>query len=307
MWPAMWASLLVLLTQICVFEACAYVKDRVATRPLAFVATRLSAARRDRLDCDVLAERERVLALIEPGTAARTGSAPACVDASSASKNVPVENVPARRPTPRFAAGALKFCADAVTALRDELPEESRAPAVRGDCSDAELEGLLVLSLRKVYASKRHGARAVEAVQNLTFSARAGEVFGLLGANGAGKSTAMSMIMRATEPTSGDAKVGGHSILSSFARAAEHLGVVNQTNTLWPTLSCRDHLRLFARVRAKKSTASSKRCNDAIERLTEAALKQVLSRESGVSTRSRVGGGIFFALQVFFLGHFELR
>ena len=55
-------------------------------------------------------------------------------------------------------------------------------------------------------------AKAVEAVQNLTFSVAPGEVFGLLGANGAGKSTSISMIVRAVEPHSGHATVSGKSV-----------------------------------------------------------------------------------------------
>jgi ABC-type multidrug transport system ATPase subunit len=91
----------------------------------------------------------------------------------------------------------------------------------------------------------------VEAVQNLTFSVAPGEVFGLLGANGAGKSTSISMIVRAVEPHSGHATVSGKSVLDDFAGASRGLGVVNQHNTLWDDLSCLDHLLFFAALRTK--------------------------------------------------------
>ena len=76
-----------------------------------------------------------------------------------------------------------------------------------------------------------------------------GGVFGLLGANGAGKTTAMSMVMRALDPTSGDAELTGHSVLphDSFLAGAASLGVVNQHNTLWDLLTPVEHLEVSAR------------------------------------------------------------
>ena len=64
-------------------------------------------------------------------------------------------------------------------------------------------------------------------VQCAAFGVPTGQVFGLLGANGAGKTTTVSMICRSIEPTSGDAKVGGRSVLAEFEQAARALGVVN--------------------------------------------------------------------------------
>ena len=55
------------------------------------------------------------------------------------------------------------------------------------------------------------------------FGVPTGQVFGLLGANGAGKTTTVSMICRSIEPTSGDAKVGGRSVLADFEQAARAL------------------------------------------------------------------------------------
>ena len=92
-----------------------------------------------------------------------------------------------------------------------------------------------------VWKSKFYGVFvAVESVQCAAFGVPTGQVFGLLGANGAGKTTTVSMVCRAVEPTSGDAKVAGKSVLADFEDAARALGVVNQKNVLWDHLSCRD-------------------------------------------------------------------
>lgn len=126
-------------------------------------------------------------------------------------------------------------------------------PDVVAERKRAEAEGvsapLFVNALRKVFPPKQQGRKAVTAVENLTFGVQKGEIFGLLGANGAGKTTALSMLTRHLVPTSGDAYVATHSILSDFNKGATHLGVVTQNNSLWDRLSVEDHLSLFARLR----------------------------------------------------------
>jgi len=59
--------------------------------------------------------------------------------------------------------------------------------------------------------TKKFGA--FTAVDNVNFTVKQGEIFGFLGANGAGKSTTIRMLIGVLEPTSGDALVGGHSIM----------------------------------------------------------------------------------------------
>ena len=116
---------------------------------------------------------------------------------------------------------------------------------------DKHDESLRLCELRKVFPPKRPGAPPTVAVQNLTVEVSQGSIFGLLGANGAGKTTAMSMVMRAIEPTAGDARLAGHSVLphGEFITGAGSLGVVNQHNTLWDLMNSEEHLELFARLR----------------------------------------------------------
>lgn len=108
---------------------------------------------------------------------------------------------------------------------------------------------LFIDHLRKVFPSKVQGRPAVVAVEDLALGVAKGEIFGLLGANGAGKTTALSMLTRLVVPTAGDATISGWSILSDFSTGSTHLGVVTQSNSLWARLSVEDHLLLFARLR----------------------------------------------------------
>lgn len=132
--------------------------------------------------------------------------------------------------------------------LLNELEPDVIAERQRADASGTNAP-LYVKELRKVFPPKVAGRRAVTAVQNLTFGVEKGEIFGLLGANGAGKTTALSMLTRHLLPTAGDAFVASYSILSQFSQGATHLGVVTQNNSLWDRLSVEDHLLLFARLR----------------------------------------------------------
>lgn len=113
-----------------------------------------------------------------------------------------------------------------------------------------EMQSLCVKGLRKVFPSKlgKFG-RDIVATEDVAFSVREGECFGLLGANGAGKSTTIAMVTRHLEPSQGDAYVHKTSVLSDFTGAAQNLGVVTQNNSLWDLMSVQDHLFLFARLR----------------------------------------------------------
>jgi len=126
---------------------------------------------------------------------------------------------------------------------------------------------LIVKELRKVFPPKIQGRRSVIACENLAFRVKKGEIYGLLGANGAGKTTALSMLTRAFLPTGGDALITGNSIQKDFRHASKHLGVVTQVNSLWDRLTVEDHLYLFARVRGVPS--------DFVHELVEATIDQL--------------------------------
>ena len=143
---------------------------------------------------------------------------------------------------------------------------------------------LVARRLRKVYPPKGAKVDETVAVHDCSFRVARGECFGLLGANGAGKSTTMDMIIRATPATAGDAFVDGFSTMTHFHLAAEALGVVAQGNTLWDKLSCEDHLALFARIRGVPG--------DAATALVEAALDQLELRPHATKLAQRLSGGM---------------
>jgi sodium transport system ATP-binding protein len=91
--------------------------------------------------------------------------------------------------------------------------------------------------------SKRFGA--VEAVRDVSFVARDGEITGILGANGAGKSTCLRMLYGVLTPDSGRACIDGIDILGETSKARAHLGVLPHAAGLYGNLTARENIHYF--------------------------------------------------------------
>jgi sodium transport system ATP-binding protein len=101
--------------------------------------------------------------------------------------------------------------------------------------------------------SKRFGA--IEAVKDVSFTARDGEITGILGANGAGKSTCLRMLYGVLTPDSGKACIDGIDILGETSKARAHLGVLPHAAGLYGNLTARENIHFFGslqRIQAKR-------------------------------------------------------
>ncbi len=94
------------------------------------------------------------------------------------------------------------------------------------------------------HVCKRFGRRA--AVQDLTLSVPVGEIFGLLGHNGAGKSTAIGMMLGQVWPTSGEIRVCGHDITSNRGQALRKVGAIFEAPAFYDYLSGRRNLEILS-------------------------------------------------------------
>eukprot|EP00898_Chlorokybus_atmophyticus_P008904 jgi/Chlat1/9014/Chrsp94S08294 len=101
--------------------------------------------------------------------------------------------------------------------------------------------------LKKVYGAK-------VAVNDLDLNIYSGHITALLGHNGAGKTTAISILTGLTPPTAGDCLIHGHSIVAQLALARSHVGVCPQHNVLFSNLTVREHLRLYAAIKGMKGS-----------------------------------------------------
>jgi ATP-binding cassette subfamily A (ABC1) protein 3 len=102
---------------------------------------------------------------------------------------------------------------------------------------------LKVNSLSHIYPD------GTNAVKNMNFNIRKGEVLSFLGANGAGKSTTMGMLCGTLSATIGDALVNGYSITSNRTMARRNLGICMQQDIIWDDVNVEDHLILFGGLR----------------------------------------------------------
>lgn len=86
------------------------------------------------------------------------------------------------------------------------------------------------------------------AVDDISFSVRQGEIFGFLGANGAGKTTAMHILTGLNQPTSGTGRVAGYDIRTEYEQIKKHIGYMSQRFSLYEDLSVAENIRLFAGI-----------------------------------------------------------
>lgn len=90
------------------------------------------------------------------------------------------------------------------------------------------------------------------AVDDISFSVKRGEIFGFLGANGAGKTTAMHMLTGLNQPTSGTGRVAGYDIRTQHEKIKKHIGYMSQRFSLYDDLSVSENIRLFAGIYGMK-------------------------------------------------------
>ncbi|MDB5050768.1 MAG: transporter [Fibrobacteres bacterium] len=101
-------------------------------------------------------------------------------------------------------------------------------------------------SIRTERLSKRFGS--FTAVDHIDLAVAKGEIFGFLGANGAGKTTAIRMLCGLLVPTSGTGYVAGFDILKESEKIRTRIGYMSQKFSLYPDLSVDQNLRLYGRL-----------------------------------------------------------
>ena len=86
------------------------------------------------------------------------------------------------------------------------------------------------------------------AVDDISFTVKRGEIFGFLGANGAGKTTAMHMLTGLNQPTSGTGTVAGFDIRTEHEQIKKHIGYMSQRFSLYEDLTVAENIRLFGGI-----------------------------------------------------------
>jgi ABC-2 type transport system ATP-binding protein len=135
--------------------------------------------------------------------------------------------------------------------------------------------------------SRRRAGRP--AVSDLSLELSHGQVLGLLGVNGAGKSTTLAMVAGALRPDSGSIRLEGEDFLEHPERARGSLGWLPERAPLWPELTVTEHLVAHARLRGLRGTAARQACQRIVERMELQPLLRRLAAALSQGQRQRLG------------------
>ena len=127
------------------------------------------------------------------------------------------------------------------------------------------------------------------AVSGLTLRLDSGQVLGLLGVNGAGKSTTLAMIAGALAPDSGNIRLNGEDFLERPELARQRVGWLPERAPLWPELSVAEHIDAHGRLRGLRGAALTQAHKAIVERLELGALSRRLAGVLSQGQRQRLG------------------
>ncbi len=105
------------------------------------------------------------------------------------------------------------------------------------------------------------------AVNEISFSVEQGEIFGFLGANGAGKTTAMRMLCGLSAPTSGEGQVAGFDIVTQTEQIKRQIGYMSQRFSLYGDLTVRENIRLFGGIYGLSKSTIKQKSAELLQRL----------------------------------------
>lgn len=105
------------------------------------------------------------------------------------------------------------------------------------------------------------------AVDHISFDVKRGEIFGFLGANGAGKTTAMRMLCGLSFPTSGSGSVAGFDIMTEGEKIKRHIGYMSQKFSLYNDLTVWENIRFFAGIYGLSKSETKERAQRILEQL----------------------------------------
>lgn len=133
------------------------------------------------------------------------------------------------------------------------------------------------------------------AVDGISFEVKRGEIFGFLGANGAGKTTAMRMLTGLSKPTSGKGRVAGYDITREAEQVKKHIGYMSQRFSLYEDLRVWENLHLYGGIYGMSQRLIRERTDQLLTSLSFEARRDTLVRDLPLGWRQKLA----FSVAVF--------
>lgn len=134
--------------------------------------------------------------------------------------------------------------------------------------------------------TKRFGT--FTAVDHISFTVEKGEIFGFLGANGAGKTTAMRMLCGLSKPTSGKGTVAGFDIMTQAEQLKRCIGYMSQRFSLYDDLTVEENIRLFAGIYGLSFGLMEERKNELLKTLNLESERKALVRSLSLGWKQKL-------------------
>lgn len=149
--------------------------------------------------------------------------------------------------------------------------------------------------------TKRFGS--FTAVDHIAFNVKKGEIFGFLGANGAGKSTAMRILCGLSFPTEGGGTVAGYDIMSQTESIKKSIGYMSQHFSMYEDLTVKENIRLFAGIYGVPKSEMAERAEHLLKDLNFTDKKDSLVRSLPLGWKQKLAFSvaIFHRPQIVFL------
>lgn len=158
-----------------------------------------------------------------------------------------------------------------------------------------------MIAIQTTHLTKKYKGKI--AVNSLNLSIEQGELFALLGINGAGKSTTIKMLSCLTKPTSGDATILGYSVVSDTMKVKERISVSPQETAIAPNLTVRENLELIAGIYGSNRKQSVQKADAAVSSfgLSEIAKEKARTLSGGWQRRLSISMALISQPQILFL------
>lgn len=158
------------------------------------------------------------------------------------------------------------------------------------------MEAIKTVNLTKKFKDKT-------AVKNLNLTVNKGELYSLLGVNGAGKSTTIKMLSCLIPVTEGDAFLSGHSVVSESMKVKQVINVSPQETAVAEKLSVRENLELIARIYGFNKNESKQRAQEFIEKFSmeEYAKSRAKTLSGGLQRRLSIAMALITEPEIIFL------